>query len=144
LDAQRIDDHTIPREELHKIHSAEGSSILVLSSAGETEVDALDLEGQASNVVPPKRQAEGGTVSFDQRNHQRGRCAEARARRSIDCRRNGNGVNSAAQEITYNAIVDSTMKEQTTVKGQFCRKRHDIILLNVVGRKTDAVIVTKA
>jgi hypothetical protein len=53
-------------------------------------------------------------------------------------------VNPAAQEVMYNAVVDRTMKEQTTIKREFRRKWHDIILLNIVGRKTDPVIVSKA
>jgi hypothetical protein len=48
-------DHPIIRRELHEIHAAKSSSVLVLMPASQAKINALDLEGKARNVITPKR-----------------------------------------------------------------------------------------
>ena len=71
LDPQRIDDHPFSGVELHEVETAERRRVLVLSTAGQANVDAFDLVGEARDLVFPQWQIQPFDEGLDHRYDQR-------------------------------------------------------------------------
>ena len=99
------------------------------------DVVALDLEGQAGDVVFAQRQVQPLDEGLDHRHHQRRRRAQARARRRVGVRGHAQRQRAAAVEVAHDAVVDALVQVELPVQRQRgCRIARPGLLL-VGGRE---------
>jgi hypothetical protein len=111
LDSQRIDDDPSGGPELHDVETAECRGVLVLTAARLAVVIALDLVGEARDVVLAERKGEVLAKCLDRRYDQGGRRAEARPRRGVRDRGQANPWPTEI-EIAIHALVNSSVEMQ--------------------------------
>ena len=67
---QRTDQHPAVRQEFNVVHTPKRGGILILATAGQAQLYALDIKGQLGDLVGAKRQVQGYSEGLDQRHSQ--------------------------------------------------------------------------
>ena len=105
--------------EFHEVETAEGSRILILTSAREPDVDAFNFIGESRDLVFAERKVQPFDESLDHRDDEGRRRTQAGPWRRIGVCGQRERQWAAAIEIAHNAIIDGLMQRQLPVKREF-------------------------
>ena len=140
-DAQGIDDHALLRKELHVVQPAERGGVLILTSSGEAEIDALDFERQPGDVIFPKRKLKRGPKGLDEGDDQGGGRPQARSGGNVDRRRHGQRNPDPAAIALHDMRIDGTVQHQSLADGQPCVGRRRLLFADVAGAENHPPVV---